>query len=161
MKSELSTLLTAKEAAEIALAQAKTDLGGVEARYERITAEKVEATRIQGEEAKQRAVEENDFPEDKFVEKYNRENLLRKKVHNRLLELQGNIRVICRVRPVLEQEKKHAGADVDVTEIPSKQDIIITRDELSKTKFEYDRVFDPGATQAQVFEAVQPLCKRT
>ena len=92
------------------------------------------------------------------MEKYNKENLVRKKVHNRLLELQGNIRVLCRVRPVLEQERKHVGADVDVTEIPSKQDIIITRDELSKTKFEYDRVFTPKSSQAEVFEAVQPLC---
>ena len=37
---------------------------------------------------------------------------------SRVLELQGNIRVICRVRPVLEIERK-MGEDVDVTEILS------------------------------------------
>ena len=158
LKSEHVALSTAKQAADAAMAQAKADLSDVEARYERIAAEKVEAMRVQGEEAKQRAVAEMISQRDKFVEKYNKENLLRKKVHNRLLELQGNIRVLCRVRPVLEQERKHAGADVDVTEIPSKQDIIITRDELTKTKFEYDRVFESTSTQAEVFEAVQPLC---
>ena len=36
----------------------------------------------------------------------------------RVSELQGNIRVICRVRPVLEIERK-MGEDVDVTEVLS------------------------------------------
>ena len=46
------------------------------------------------------------------------ENKLRKGIHNKLLEIQGNIRVICRVRPVLDMEKK-LGEDIDITEISS------------------------------------------
>ena len=46
------------------------------------------------------------------------ENKLRKGIHNKLLEIQGNIRVICRVRPVLDMEKK-LGEDIDITEITS------------------------------------------
>jgi kinesin family member C2/C3 len=66
--------------------------------------------------------------------------------------------VICRVRPVLEVERKGAGTDVDVTEIPNEQDIIISKDAVTKTKFEYDRVFAPLSEQQSVFDAVRPLC---
>ena len=46
------------------------------------------------------------------------ENKLRRSIHNKLLEIQGNIRVICRVRPVLDMEKK-IGEVTDITEITS------------------------------------------
>lgn len=46
-----------------------------------------------------------------------KERKLRKKLHNQLIDIQGNIRVICRVRPVLEVERR-SGQDIDVTEIP-------------------------------------------
>ena len=81
----------------------------------------------------------------------------RKLIHNRLLEIQGNIRVLCRVRPVLEVERRMA-ADVDVTEIPSEDNIIIHRDSVTKNRYEFDRVFAPNSTQDAVFDAVQPLC---
>ena len=80
----------------------------------------------------------------------------RKLIHNKLLEIQGNIRVMCRVRPVLEVERKMA-ADVDVTEIPNEDTIIIHRDIATKNRYEFDQVFTPDSTQERVFEAVQPL----
>ena len=58
-------------------------------------------------------------------------------IHNRLLELQGNIRVMCRVRPVLEVERR-MGADVDVTEIPNEDTIIIHRDIATKNRHEHN-----------------------
>lgn len=86
-----------------------------------------------------------------------KERKLRKKIHNKLLEIQGNIRVICRVRPILEVERK-SGEDVDVTEFINDEELTIQRDAQTKTRYEYDRVFAPGSTQEEVFEAVQPLC---
>lgn len=83
--------------------------------------------------------------------------MLRKKIHNKLLEIQGNIRVICRVRPVLEVEKK-SGEGVDVTEVVNDEELFIQRDSHTRSKFEYDKVFGQSSTQEQVFEAVQPLC---
>ena len=78
-------------------------------------------------------------------------------MHNKLLELQGNIRVFCRVRPILEVERR-SGEDVDVTGYgPSPDDLTIQKDPQTKSKFEYDRVFAPGSKQEEVFEAVQPL----
>ena len=38
---------------------------------------------------------------DEYLQLYTKESKLRKAVHNKLLEIQGNIRVICRVRPIL------------------------------------------------------------
>eukprot|EP00605_Chrysophyceae_sp_TOSAG23-4_P000693 GSChrysophyteH1.ASY1.ANO1.777.1 assembled CDS len=74
---------------------------------------------------------------------------MRKKIHNKLLELQGNIRVICRVRP-----------EVNITEITNDQDIFISRDEGNqRTKYEYDKIFADKSNQSEVFDSVKPLCK--
>lgn len=111
---------------------------------------------------------------------------MRKSIHNKLLEIQGNIRVLCRVRPVLDIERKGqmSDGDVDVTGFPTPEDLTIQRDPQTKSRylltlyymillllkisievsfviidcrFEFDRVFPPGTPQDQVFEAVQPL----
>jgi kinesin family protein C2/C3 len=94
---------------------------------------------------------------DEYLAMYTKESKLRKAIHNKLLDLQGNIRVICRVRPILEVERR-SGEDVDVTEFPSDEDIVIAKDPQQKMRYEFDRVFAPGSPQGQVFEAVQPLC---
>jgi kinesin family protein C2/C3 len=118
---------------------------------------------------------------DEFQALYSKENKLRKQIHNKLLEIQGNIRVVCRVRPglltnfsiclscyyfcvyigvctVLEVERR-AGEGVDVTEFPpSGEELVIQRDSQSKTRFEFDRVFAQLSEQEQVFESVAPLC---
>ena len=76
------------------------------------------------------------------------------------MEIQGNIRVICRIRPILEVEKRSSESAVDVTTCPpgSTDEVVIQRDTQTRTKYEYDRVFFPSATQSHVFEAIQPLC---
>lgn len=93
---------------------------------------------------------------EEYLTLYTKEYKQRKLIHNKLLEIQGNIRVMCRVRPVLEVERRMA-ADVDVTEIPNEDTIIIHRDVATKNRYEFDQVFSPSSTQEQVFEAVQPL----
>jgi kinesin family protein C2/C3 len=65
--------------------------------------------------------------------------------------------VLCRVRPVLEVERR-SGEDVDVTDIPNDEELFIQRDAQTRTKYEYDRVFGQQSSQEEVFEAVQPLC---
>ena len=39
-----------------------------------------------------------------LVKKYKEEMTLRKKLHNELVTLKGNIRVCCRVRPVIKED---------------------------------------------------------
>lgn len=93
---------------------------------------------------------------EKFLALYTKENKARKAIHNKLLEIQGNIRVMCRVRPILDVERR-SGQDVDVTNITSTEDIEIAKDPSTKQSFEFDRVFAPAVGQEEVFEAVQPL----
>ncbi|CAM9276390.1 unnamed protein product [Pylaiella littoralis] len=95
---------------------------------------------------------------------YAKENRGRKAIHNKLLELQGNIRVLARVRPMLEVEL-NSGKDADVTSFPAEEDIVIKkpkegargREEVTETHFEFDRVFKPDSSQEGVFQAVSPL----
>lgn len=49
------------------------------------------------------------------------------------------------------------GQGRDVTEIPTPEDIVVTKDDRSRARFEFDRVFSPGSTQEEVYAAVQPL----
>src|ERR1700743_3959681 len=43
---------------------------------------------------------------DEALEKLRKEETLRRKLHNEIQELKGNIRVFCRVRPVLQHEEE-------------------------------------------------------
>jgi len=78
----------------------------------------------------------------------------RKRLHNLVQELRGNIRVFCRVRP-LSRKNVADGARASVG-FPS--DTEISLDVAGKmSAFQFDRVFDPDSTQAEVFEHTQPL----
>ena len=85
----------------------------------------------------------------------------RKKLHNQVMELQGNIRVFARVRPVLEVEVR-SGDAANVAEIPSETTLVMH--EASEAGggggsdvFEFDAVFSPTSTQTEVFDKVKPL----
>ena len=89
------------------------------------------------------------------------ETKLRRELHNRLIDLQGNIRVYCRVRPVLDNEKRQGSAAASVAVSFPESDKIALRQEIlardQEDKFEFDRVFQPHSTQASVFADVEPL----
>eukprot|EP00495_Collosphaeridae_sp_1-RS-2012_P003077 TRINITY_DN2571_c0_g1_i1.p1 TRINITY_DN2571_c0_g1~~TRINITY_DN2571_c0_g1_i1.p1 ORF type:complete len:304 (-),score=87.54 TRINITY_DN2571_c0_g1_i1:2-913(-) len=88
------------------------------------------------------------------MEKYKKELSLRRKYFNLVQELRGNIRVFCRVRPLLEWEKqKGMGTCIRfpptedfMLEVPSKDAI------GGKFIFEYDRVYKPDAQQRDITE---------
>jgi len=123
------------------------------------------ARAVASEEAMQRyqkVVEVANQEKAQALEMYAQESRKRKLIHNKLLELQGNIRVLCRVRPMLAMEMAggEGGGGKDVTEYPSPEDLVITREDRggkNKMAFEFDRVFAPGSTQGEVFEAVAPI----
>jgi kinesin family protein C2/C3 len=87
---------------------------------------------------------------------YLAENKKRKAVHNKLIELQGNIRVFARCRPMVEAELRSGKCD-DVTEFPAPEDIVVYRDAITTFKFEFDQVFKPDSEQAEVFAHVKPF----
>ncbi|ABN66529.2 predicted protein [Scheffersomyces stipitis CBS 6054] len=96
----------------------------------------------------------------------------RRALHNTLQELKGNIRVFCRVRPALTQEKV-SSLDIPDDEIndDSAQELILSRDgEASNSnsystynsnknsyKFQFDHIFSPTSTNEDIFEEISQL----
>ncbi|XP_075324830.1 kinesin-like protein KIFC3 isoform X2 [Odontesthes bonariensis] len=92
-----------------------------------------------------------------LLRKYKREMNLRKKCHNELVRLKGNIRVFCRVRPVSPEEQDSADAKT-LLSFDSDDDAILYLSSKGKVMtFELDKVFPPQATQEEVFQEVQSL----
>lgn len=80
---------------------------------------------------------------------------LRKKLHNTILELKGNIRVFCRVRPLLDKEES------TVISYPTSTDNLGRGVELTHTgkkySFTFDKVFNHDASQEDVFVEISQL----
>ncbi|XP_076942047.1 kinesin-like protein KIN-14D [Bidens hawaiensis] len=83
---------------------------------------------------------------------------LRKKLHNTILELKGNIRVFCRVRPLLPDDGPAAEATVS---FPSSLELAGRGIDLHQSgqryPFTFDKVFDHNATQQEVFMEISQL----
>ncbi|KAL8502980.1 hypothetical protein ACS0TY_021923 [Phlomoides rotata] len=84
---------------------------------------------------------------------------LRKKLHNTILELKGNIRVFCRVRPPMSDEG--AITDSNIVSFPTSTEILGRAIDLSqngqKHSFTFDKVFMPDDSQENVFVEISQL----
>ncbi|XP_038671695.1 kinesin-like protein KIFC1 isoform X3 [Scyliorhinus canicula] len=92
----------------------------------------------------------------------------RRRLHNTVQELKGNIRVICRVRPLLDSEAAGC-SEIEHVQFSASDEKVITltkreeshtghdRKEELKYDFNFDRVFQPIATQKDVFEDISQL----
>lgn len=110
----------------------------------------------------QQAQEERDVAHDKLI----KAEIIRRKLHNEVQELKGNIRVFCRVRPPLESD---ATADVTQIEYPDydfeAQKILLTGpsetamgEKVNKLyPFSYDKVFAPSSSNVEVYEEISQL----
>ncbi|XP_044059991.1 kinesin-like protein KIFC3 isoform X2 [Siniperca chuatsi] len=111
-------------------------------------------------EAKQeicQVISEVSSTNQELLRKYKREMNLRKKCHNELVRLKGNIRVFCRVRPVSQEEQDSADAKIMLS-FDSDDDAVLYLSNKGKIMtFELDKVFSPHATQEEVFQEVQSL----
>uniref|UniRef100_A0A8C4RHQ7 Kinesin-like protein n=1 Tax=Erpetoichthys calabaricus TaxID=27687 RepID=A0A8C4RHQ7_ERPCA len=99
-------------------------------------------------------------------EKLHKGEMDRRKLHNQILELKGNIRVFCRVRPLLPSD--HAD-NIQHVQFPNNDEksILLARTEEShigrdskdhlKYMFSFDRVFPPCSSQQEVFEEISLL----
>ncbi|MBN3317286.1 KIFC3 protein, partial [Atractosteus spatula] len=92
-----------------------------------------------------------------ILEKYRKEVALRRKYHEQLVELKGNIRVLCRVKPVLVEDQQEEGQMTVVTTDPNNESAVIVRSKGRERTFELDKVFQPQATQDEVFQEIEPL----
>lgn len=104
---------------------------------------------------------------DAIKEKLRREETLRRKLHNQVQELKGNIRVFCRVRPSLNSEPatmiapmQYPDESEDAKEIsvmgPEEKSSLGTITRKSNT-FSFDRVFGPSTQNAEVFDEISQL----
>ena len=89
-------------------------------------------------------------------------------MHNTIQDLKGNIRVFCRIRPLLDESKNNETKvyEFNNRDIEKQQITIITPktrrqrkssdqpNEFQKHSFEFDRVFDSTASQENVFEEI-------
>jgi kinesin family protein C2/C3 len=86
--------------------------------------------------------------------KYRKEMAERRRLHNQLQDLRGNIRVMCRVRPrlcsELAQEECILASDLCQVKVFNSQS-------LKESNFEFDRVFLPTDTQEVVYYEVSDL----
>ncbi|KAL7412685.1 P-loop containing nucleoside triphosphate hydrolase protein [Mrakia frigida] len=143
LSTKVSFLQTKADALEVQIASVRSDKAQVVA----TTAADVEAMRIRVEEAEQK-VREGETE--------------RRKLHNQIQELKGNIRVFCRVRPPMEVDGQLAvitypdreGTQIVVSN-PTESAMGATREQT--IPFAFDKVFQPSSTQEQVFEEISAL----
>ncbi|KAJ5489763.1 Kinesin-like protein klpA [Penicillium diatomitis] len=100
-------------------------------------------------------------------EKLRREETLRRKLHNQVQELKGNIRVFCRVRPPLNSEPSSSIAPMqypDETEDAKEINVMGPEERSSlgivsrkNNTFTFDRVFGPSSQNTEVFDEISQL----
>ncbi|XP_074385925.1 kinesin-like protein KIFC1 [Zonotrichia albicollis] len=92
----------------------------------------------------------------------------RRRLHNDIQELRGNIRVFCRVRPLLPEERERQRGLPHLHFPPQDpRGLVLTRPDDSQVgrerraelryDFSFDRVFPPGASQQDIFQEIQLL----
>lgn len=100
-------------------------------------------------------------------EKLFKEETLRRKLHNQVQELKGNIRVFCRVRPMLLSEPSDDAAcfqypdiengDREITVQGPEERNIMGNITTKSHSFAYDHVFSPSAENSIIFEEISQL----
>jgi kinesin family protein C1 len=94
------------------------------------------------------------------------EETLRRKLHNQVQELKGNIRVFARVRPILGSDEEEPAKITFPDEKEDSKEVVIKGPETksalgkstsSKNAFSFDRVFGPSTANADVFDEISQL----
>ena len=95
------------------------------------------------------------------------EETLRRKLHNQVQELKGNIRVFCRVRPALEIDSADDQAKISFPDIEADGKEIEVKGPEEKSSlgtvttktnaFAFDKVFGPTSRNQDVFEEISQL----
>ncbi|XP_075366357.1 kinesin-like protein KIFC3 isoform X2 [Mycteria americana] len=103
------------------------------------------------------AIEDVHSTNRELLRKYRRELQLRKKCHNELVRLKGNIRVFGRVRPITKEDGEGPEAANVVTFDADDDAVLHLLHKGKQVSFELDKVFPPQAAQEEVFQEVQAL----
>jgi len=90
--------------------------------------------------------------------RYRKEMIERKKLHNMVQELKGNIRVYMRCRPPTTKERDQFGSEALCVSFPQIGEVSVFNSEKNKEKnWEFDEVFDVESTQDKVYQDVSAL----
>eukprot|EP01059_Diplonema_ambulator_P011535 TRINITY_DN2149_c0_g1_i1.p1 TRINITY_DN2149_c0_g1~~TRINITY_DN2149_c0_g1_i1.p1 ORF type:complete len:986 (+),score=433.48 TRINITY_DN2149_c0_g1_i1:73-2958(+) len=118
----------------------------IEGQMSEWTAERDRLKQIADDAAKK--MEENDEHLKFAVERYKKEEKRRRELYNQLMELKGNIRVYCRVKP---SDEDYAFLEDDMT-------LKVKDPTNGKVQtYEFDKVFPQAASQVEVFEEAKGL----
>jgi kinesin family protein C2/C3 len=93
-------------------------------------------------------------------DKYLKEMGERRRLHNIVAELKGNIRVFMRCRPPTKKELDQFGNDalcVSFSDLVAGEVRVFNADKGRDKSWEFDEVFDLAATQEKVYREVSPL----
>eukprot|EP00040_Diaphanoeca_grandis_P031090 m.185260 g.185260 ORF g.185260 m.185260 type:complete len:884 (-) comp32225_c0_seq1:569-3220(-) len=153
-KTESNTIIESQETAIEQLNEYKTMYEKLLPAYETLQTEAAVAktTSATSVDEKMKALEDRDHVHSMFQ----REQEQRRKLHNRLVELAGNIRVFCKLRPMMAHDGETQG-----TEIVRVVDSMSVEAQVQGRwrDFEYDHVFAPDTQAAAVFDEVSPLVR--
>ncbi|XP_077987454.1 carboxy-terminal kinesin 2-like [Glandiceps talaboti] len=102
-------------------------------------------------------------------EKLREQETIRRTLHNTIQELKGNIRVFCRVRPLVTEELENGVRPVSMNypdidskmielEKPAEESSVGGAKKRAQTyEFNFDKVFNPESCQQEVFEEISQL----
>lgn len=90
-------------------------------------------------------------------QRYRKEMAERKKLHNILQELKGNIRVYVRCRPPSSKEIEQYGSEAQCVTFPSPTEVRLVNDKSREKNWEFDEVFGFDCSQEQIYAEVAGL----
>ncbi|TBU60560.1 P-loop containing nucleoside triphosphate hydrolase protein, partial [Dichomitus squalens] len=167
LKATVAQQATAQLSLTAQIGAMQAEKSAVQAEYERTVGSRADLA-LQLERALKRCEElEREAREGESV---------RRKLHNMVQELKGNIRVFCRVRPILRSDilplrearlREEAMAQLAYPDRLDHKEIVVSASSESATgqerkeewQFSFDRVFEPHVTQAEVFEEISQLAQ--
>ncbi|OQS01301.1 kinesin-like protein [Achlya hypogyna] len=157
-KAKCKKLEAAVATAEAAAATASAALAAADADLQNKLAQSKQAGAEDAARQAAAQVAAAEAEKEQLAALYAQEMKIRRQLHNKMMELGGNIRVFCRVRPIQPVElQSGAAAEAVAFRSNDSQALELVVAEGQKHTFEFDHVFQPSSSQTQVFEQTKAL----
>uniref|UniRef100_A0A0D9WG84 Kinesin-like protein n=1 Tax=Leersia perrieri TaxID=77586 RepID=A0A0D9WG84_9ORYZ len=96
---------------------------------------------------------------DGLKKKYTDECAERRRLYNELIELRGNIRVFCRVRPLSANEISNGSSSIVEIDPSHETELQFVPSDKDRKVFKFDHVFGPSDDQETVFAESLPVVR--